>query len=107
MASVWPRLIQSDLEKKLFLPTNQIIGEVIHLKIGEKSKRVFLLFKLRTYLLPLRFYQSGEMVVVAKKMIHKGEEITNNYGIHHNNLVRGINPLKMFCVFIGVPRNTG
>jgi len=34
-----------------------------------------------------RFYQSGEMVVVAKKMIRKGEEITNNYGIHHNNLV--------------------
>ena len=30
------------------------------------------------------------MVVVAKKMIRKGEEITNNYGIHHNNLVRGI-----------------
>lgn len=34
-----------------------------------------------------RFYQAGEMILVAKRMIRKGEEISNNYGIHHNNQV--------------------
>ena len=27
------------------------------------------------------------MILVAKRMIKKGDEISNNYGIHHNNLV--------------------
>ena len=26
------------------------------------------------------------MVLVAKRSIQKGEEITNNYGVHHNNM---------------------
>ena len=26
------------------------------------------------------------MLLVAKRGIKKGEEITNNYGIHHNNM---------------------
>ena len=26
------------------------------------------------------------MVLVAKRSIKKGEEITNNYGVHHNNM---------------------
>ena len=28
------------------------------------------------------------MILVAKRMIRKGDEISNNYGIHHNNMVR-------------------
>jgi hypothetical protein len=27
------------------------------------------------------------MILVAKRMIRKGEEVTNNYGSHHNNQV--------------------
>ena len=32
------------------------------------------------------YFQGGQMILVAKRGIKKGEEITNNYGIHHNNM---------------------
>jgi len=33
-----------------------------------------------------RFFQGGQMVLVAKRSIQKGEEVYNNYGVHHHNL---------------------
>ena len=32
------------------------------------------------------FLQGGQMVLIAKRSIKKGEEVTNNYGVHHHNL---------------------
>ena len=32
--------------------------------------------------------QGGQMVLVAKRGIPKGEEVTNNYGVHHNNMTK-------------------
>jgi len=36
-----------------------------------------------------RIFQGGQMVLIAKRSILKGEEVTNNYGVHHHNLPLG------------------
>ena len=41
------------------------------------------------------------MIVVAKKMIRKGEEICNNYGMHHNNQVSIFPPSSGIASCVG------
>ena len=50
----------------------------------------------------MNLLQGGQMVLVAKRSIKKGQEVTNNYGVHHHNapLERRQNSLKngyKFC----------
>ena len=33
-----------------------------------------------------RYYVGGNMIVVSKRFIAKGEEVSNNYGVHYTQV---------------------